>query len=562
MPILYSESLAEENNKQRLFILIISRIVIVTLFLGTTIFIDIKKHTFHVSQITINYFYLIAAAIYFFSIIYILLFKFVKYLHYNIYLQITADVVLITFLIFMTGNTQIDYSLFYTLAIIYSVIFLGSRGGFIVATASSISYGLLMELQLYRIVPFISSIGYDYNLKLTDVITNTLLHVVSFYVLAILASFVVEQEKKTRYLLEEKESEFNQLDLLFRSIVESVYNGVMTINLYNMIKTFNHGAEEITGFARAKVQNRKIEDLFPEFVPFLTVETINEQTQKRLEVTVTGKKGNKINVGLSVSPLIGRYDNQIGNILIFQDLTKIKQMEEKLEKSKNMALIGEMAAGLAHEMRNPLAAITGSIELLGQGLKLDGTDERLMQIILRGKDQLDGFARDFLSLARPVPVARELVDLNEVVEEVLDYIKLNKDWTNKIKIVKVSSINVKAFANKEPVRQIINNLVLNAIQSMEDGGVLSIETKMAKQEDDKMEYAELKVSDTGCGIKEDDLKKIFGPFFTNKEKGTGLGLTIVNHIVEGYNGKIKIESTLNQGTVCSVWLPNTKEEHL
>ena len=562
MPILHRESLTEENNKQRLFILIMSRFVIVTLFLGTTIFVDIKRHTFHVSQITINYFYLIAAAIYFFSIIYILLFKFVKYLQYNIYFQITADVVLITFLIFMTGNTQIDYSLFYTLAIIYSVIFLGSRGGFIVATASSIFYGLLMELQFYGMVPFISSIGYDYNLKLTDVINNTLLHVVSFYVLAILASFVVEQEKKTRSLLEEKESEFNQLDLLFRSIVESVYNGVMTINLYNIIKTFNHAAEEITGYTRTKVQNRKIEDFFPEFVSFLTVETINEQTQKRLEVIIMGKKGNKINVGLSVSPLIGRYDNQIGNILIFQDLTKIKQMEEKLEKSKNMALIGEMAAGLAHEMRNPLAAITGSIELLGQGMKLDGTDERLMQIILRGKDQLDGFARDFLSLARPVPVSRELVDLNEVVEEVLDYIKLNKNWTNKIKIVKVSSTNVKAFANKEPVRQIINNLVINAIQSMEEGGILSIETKMAKQEDDKIKYAELKVSDTGCGIKEDDLEKIFGPFFTNKEKGTGLGLTIVNHIVEGYNGKIKIESTLNQGTVCSVWLPDKKEEHL
>jgi len=562
MPILYSEFSTQENNKKRLFILIMSRIVIITLFLGTTIFIDIKKHTFQVSQIAINYFYLIAAAIYFLSIIYILLFKFIKKIQFNIYLQITADVVLITFLIFMTGNTQIDYSLFYTLAIIYSVIFLGSRGGFIVATASSIFYGLLMELQFYMIVPYISSIGYDYNLKLTDVITNALLHVVSFYVLAILASFVVEQEKKTRHLLEEKESEFNQLDLLFRSIVESVYNGVMTINLNNIIKTFNHAAEEITGFTRTKVRNRKIEDLFPEFLPFLTVETINEQTRKRLEVTITGKKGNKINLGLSVSPLIGRYDNQIGNILIFQDLTKIKQMEEKLEKSKNMALIGEMAAGLAHEMRNPLAAITGSIELLGQGLKLDGTDERLMQIILRGKDQLDGFARDFLSLARPVPVSRELVDLNEVIEEVLDYIKLNKDWTNKIKIVKVSSINVKAFANKEQVRQIINNLVLNAIQSMEDGGVLSIETKIAKQVDDKIKYAEIKVSDTGYGIEEDDLKKIFAPFFTNKEKGTGLGLTIVNHIVEGYNGKIKIESTLNQGTVCSVWLPAEKEEHL
>ena len=560
MPILYSEALTKEKNKRRLFILIMSRIVIVTLFLGTTIFVDIRKHIFPVSQITINFFYLIAAAIYFFSIIYILLFKFVKNLQFNIYLQITVDVILITFLIFLTGNTQIDYSLFYTLAIIYSVIFLGSSGGFIVATASSIFYGLLMELQFYKVVPFISSIEYDYNLQFTDVLTNTLVHIVSFYVLAILASFVVEQEKKTRYLLEEKESEFNQLDLLFRSIVESVYTGVMTIDLQNKIKTFNHAAEEITGFMRAKVRDRKIEDVFPEFVPFLTVETINEQTKKRLEVIITGKTGNEINLGLSISPLKGRYDNQIGNILIFQDLTKIKQMEIKLERSKNMALIGEMAAGLAHEMRNPLAAITGSIELLRQELKLDGTDERLMQIILRGKDQLDSFARDFLSLARPVPVSRELVDLNEVIEEVLDYIKLNKNWTSKIKIVKVFTSTAKAFANKEQVRQIINNLVLNAIQSMEERGVLSIETKMTRQEDDKIEYAELQVSDTGCGIKEKDLKKIFEPFFTNKEKGTGLGLTIVNHIVDGYNGRIKIESTLNQGTVCSVWLPGNKED--
>jgi signal transduction histidine kinase len=164
-------------------------------------------------------------------------------------------------------------------------------------------------------------------------------------------------------------------------------------------------------------------------------------------------------------------------------------------------------------------------------------------------------------MARPVPVSRELVDLNEVVEEVLENIKLNKDWISTIKIVKVSSSKVKAFANTEQVRQIINNLVLNAIQSMEEDGILSIETKRVRLED-KKEYAEIKVSDTGCGIKENDLKNIFEPFFTNKVKGTGLGLTIVNHIVDGYNGKIKIESTLNQGTVCSVWLPGKKEEYM
>jgi len=148
-----SEALTKEKNKRRSLNLIISRIVFVTLFLGITIFVDIRKQIFPVSQITINFFYLIAAAIYFFSIIYTLLFKFMKKLEPNIYLQITVDVILITFLIFLIGNTQIDYSLFYTLAIIYSVIFLGRRGGFIVATASSIFYGLLMELQFNKIVP-------------------------------------------------------------------------------------------------------------------------------------------------------------------------------------------------------------------------------------------------------------------------------------------------------------------------------------------------------------------------------------------------------------------------
>ena len=561
MPVLNSEALTKEKDVRRMFFLIISRVVIITLFLGITIFVDIKKQVFTISQITLNFIYLIAAAVYFFSVIYLLLFKFVKDLKNNIYLQMGIDVILITFLIFLTGNTQIDYSLFYTLVIIYSVIFLGRKGGLIVASASSIFYGLFLDLEFYNLMPFIFPVQNDYNLSSADVLTNILVHVVSFYVLAFLASFVVEQEKKTRSLLEEKESEFNQLDLLFRSMVESVYTGVMTIDLQNTIKTFNHAAEEITGFPRAKVQDRLIEDVFPEFVPFINEETINEQTQKRLEVIITGKMGNKIDLGWSISPLIGKHDNQIGNILIFQDLTKIKQMEKKIEKNKNMALIGEMAAGWAHEVRNPLAAITGSIELLKQGLKLDGTDERLMQIILRGKDQLDSFARDFLLMARPVPVSRELVDLNEVVEEVLENIKLNKDWISTIKIVKVSSSKVKAFANTEQVRQIINNLVLNAIQSMEEDGILSIETKRVRLED-KKEYAEIKVSDTGCGIKENDLKNIFEPFFTNKVKGTGLGLTIVNHIVDGYNGKIKIESTLNQGTVCSVWLPGKKEEYM
>jgi two-component system sensor histidine kinase PilS (NtrC family) len=382
-------------------------------------------------------------------------------------------------------------------------------------------------------------------------------HIVSFYILAFLASFVVEQEKKTRSLLQERESAFNQLDLLFRSIVESVDTGVMTINLQGIIKTFNRAAEEITGFPLAAVKNRPIADIFPEFAAFFTAGIIKEKTKNRMEVIVKGNKGEKINLGCSISPLRDKQDKQIGSILIFQDLTEIKLMEETLEKSKQLALIGEMAAGLAHEMRNPLASITGSIELLRQSLNLKDTDERLMQIVLRGKDQLDNFVRDFLLLARPIPVIRELVDVNETAVDVLENIKLSKDWTNKIEISCSLAEEVAAFANREQIRQVIHNLVLNSIQAMKEGGVLSITTKSIRHHD--KEVVEIKVMDTGTGIEENDLKKVFEPFFTNKDKGTGLGLTIVGRIIDGYDGRIKIENGINQGTICTVWLPSKKE---
>jgi two-component system sensor histidine kinase PilS (NtrC family) len=232
-------------------------------------------------------------------------------------------------------------------------------------------------------------------------------------------------------------------------------------------------------------------------------------------------------------------------------------MEENLEKSKRLALIGEMAAGLAHEMRNPLASITGSIQLLQQSLNLEDTDERLMQIILRGKDQLDSFVHDFLLLARPIPVTRELIAVNEIMEDVLENIKLSNEWRDGISVNCTFAEKMTAFANREQIRQVIYNLVLNAVQAMTEGGVLSVAAQSKKQQD--REGIEIRITDTGCGIEEKNLKDIFEPFYTNKDKGTGLGLTIVGRIVDGYGGRIKIESSINKGTSCSLWLPGNKE---
>lgn len=557
---MHEENFTKEKNTRRLFFLIISRVVITSFFLGITIFMDIRRQSFTILQTTINFFYFIAAAVYLFSVIYILLFKFGEKIKNNLYIQITVDILVTTILIFMFGNTQIDYSLFYTLIIIYSVIFIGRKGGMIVASASSIFYGLLLDLEFYKLIPSVSFIKYEYEINAADALTNVMVHIVSFYVLAFLVSFAVEQEKKAISLLKEKESAFNQLDLLFRSIIESVDTGVMTIDLNGRIKTFNRAAEEITGFKFSVIKNDLLENIFPEFMPLFEKKELPESLRSRMDVKIKAGMRKNIHLGCSISSLKDRNEQQIGHIIIFQDLTEIKQMEENLEKSRKLALIGEMAAGLAHEMRNPLAAISGSIELLMKGLEFKGTNRRLMGIMLRGTDQLENLVRDFLSLARPVPALRELVDINEVIEEVLEHIKVSKSWTDKIEVIKVFADDIRAYANKEQIRQIINNLVLNAIQAMEEGGVLSFETKLDELDENK-QYAQIKVSDTGCGIKETDLNKIFETFFTNKEKGIGLGLPIVNHIVEGYNGKIKIESVVNKGTICYVWLPIESRIH-
>jgi two-component system sensor histidine kinase PilS (NtrC family) len=542
---------AKEKNKKRLYILIGLRVFIISVFLAITVFIHIKREIFEIPQITISFFYWISAIVYLLSIFYIVLSRLKIGVTKNVILQIVLDTLLITGLILNFGNTQIDFSLFYTLVIIYAVFFLGRKGGLIVASVNSALYAILLDLEFYRIMPFASLLKYDANLTAADVLTNIIVRVTSFYILAFLVSFVVEQEKKAVLMLEEKESEFSQLDVLFRSIVESIYTGVMTLNMKNVIKTFNRAAEDITGYSRKEVEGRKIEDLFGPFLPFLNE---SGRENSRVNVKIAGKDGNDIHLGVSIAPLKGRKENQIGKILVFQDLTQIREMEKIIEKNKNLAIIGEMAAGWAHEVRNPLAAITGSIELLNRGINLEGTNKRLMDIILRSKEQLEGFARDFLLLARPVPSSRERVDINAAAEEALEHIKINPEWNDNIRVQKSLTDNVEALANKEQVRQIINNLLLNAVQSMDENGVLSLETSMVHLNDGKR-YAEIKITDTGCGIEEADLSKVFEPFFTRKAKGTGLGLTIVSHIIEGYQGKIDIKSEKGSGTTCWVWLP-------
>ncbi|HEX7534345.1 MAG TPA: ATP-binding protein [Syntrophales bacterium] len=549
--------LQEEGIDTRLRWLMLSRVAIVTFLLMVTTFIKFQKTEIFPEK-AVTSLYALCAITYFLSLAYVLLLKFVKKKRLHVYIQALTDVALITFLVYITGGISSIYSVFYPLVIIYSVLFLEKRGGLIIASASGILYGLLLDLEYYGIIHPINALAvHDYDMGAGYVFSRIFIHLLSFYIIGLLASFVVEQERRVRTLLAEKETAFDQLDLLHRSIIESVETGIMTINLHGRIKSLNRAAEEISGFTFSDVENRNIVEVFPGFAAVqakIREEDDKRSSKNRYNIEFARDKNNKLILSCLVSTLKDGKGKRIGDIVIFQDITSMIEMEEALEKSKRLAIIGEMAAGLAHEMRNPLASLSGSIQILKRDLQLSEVDEKLMQIILRGKDQLDHVMRDFLLLARPAPGDRETVFIRETIESVIESIRYLPDWNNDIRVRLELSDNLSVYANRTEIREVIWNLVINAVQSMPEGGELFVETKKI-YDGVRGEFLEIRVSDTGCGIDDKYLDRIFEPFFTTRERGTGLGLAIVNRIIEGYTGRILIRKGIEKGTICTVSLP-------
>jgi two-component system sensor histidine kinase PilS (NtrC family) len=546
----------------RLRWLMFSRIIIITFLLGIAAFIEIKGME---SLATISASFLFKAIIltYLLSILFLFLLKNLRSLSVNIYIQGIADVALITGVVYATGGIHSIYSVFYPLVIIYSVLFLGRRGGLIIASAAGIFYGLFADLEYYRVIyPLFPIPLPDYPQHAGYFFTRIITHILSFYLIAYLASFVVEQEKKTRTLLAEKQSAFEQLDLLHRSIIESVDTGILTLDLDKRIKSFNRAASEISGLSFRDVENRLFSDVFTEG-PFLGGDR-NHDTNRWLAKTrfeTPFPSGDKtLILGGSVSPLRDHQGHTIGNIIIFQDLTEINKMRETLEKSRRLAYIGEMAACLAHEIRNPLAAISGSIQMLKEDLTRNETNEKLMQIIFRGKDQLESFLKDFLLIARPAPGVREQIDLGDTIGEVLDGLRCVEDWHEPIQVdTPVLREPLLLEANKTEIRQTLWNILLNAIQAMPGGGRLKIEAHSLRRDD--RDGLEITIEDSGSGIDQQNLKKIFEPFYTTRDKGTGLGLAVVNRIIAGYGGSILVRSEPGKGTACTIWLPDHPAVH-
>jgi len=549
--------------------LMIFRVVVVTVLLGSALIIQVRVH--RTRPLELLYLFIILS--YVFTAVTVHFLRHVSNVRIYAYSQIVYDLFLETGIVYITGGVESLFTFTYIFTIISASILLFRRGAFIAASLSTILYGALIDLQFYRILPLYDSNRFLFvTVNSSTIYYNIFLNSCAFYLIAFLSSYLSESLRRTNQRLRETSHDLSELQTFHQNILQSMHSGLLTTDLHGKITSYNNAAEQITGYNLSEVYGVDFHKIFPGIDTFQLIHTLSNtsRTFHRFETTISTKaKSRELYLGISVSLFYGNNQKVSGLIFIFQDLTDLRAMQERIARADRLAAIGQLAAGVAHEIRNPLASISGSIQML-ESAELDFSDDNkaLMEIILRESHRLDTILTDFLLYARPKRISFVKCDL--VHEAILSTVVLLKGDqrfpAEKIHIQIESAPNFpKIVCDVQQIQQVFWNLFLNAIQAMPDGGTLHIRTRVEEVEGWELGaqvpvYAGIiTVQDTGDGIAEEHFRHIFHPFYTTKKGGTGLGLAIVHSIIENHHGTIKVRSTVGEGTTFEVVLPLTQE---
>ena len=548
--------------------LMLLRLLFATFLLVATVVVQARAYPsfFNTSLLSL---YILTGIIYFLTLCYALFLNRIKRRALFAYVQLVFDVLFVTALIYVTGGIESIFSFMYILTIINAAIMLYRRGGLLIASVSSICYGSLLDLQYFNILhPFYTratelatySIGYFFY--------TLLMNIAAFYVVALLSSYLAEELRRSSVKLKAKQYDLDQLELLHRNIVQSMSTGLITLNDRLKITYVNPAAELICGSGSGALEGSYIGDIFPKIVPHLSLSVGGDgnidsaHRQRRIDVDFERQDGTKLHLGFAHSVLRDPGGDEMGLILIFQDLTEFRQMQEQVRRMDRLAVAGELAAGIAHEIKNPLASLSGSIQMLRDEVEFGPMQQRLMDITMREAERLNALVNEFLLFSRPEKAVDQSVDVNEVIKNTLEMMKNSPELSRPIRIEKNLTDNLWVYIDAQRLQQVIWNLVLNAVQGMKNSGRLTITTAIRTNQsgaDNKHELAEISIADTGPGILPENQGKVFDPFFTTKDQGTGLGLTIVHRIVEDYGGEIFLESDGRSGTTFTLHLPLAEE---
>jgi two-component system sensor histidine kinase PilS (NtrC family) len=546
--------------------LMLGRIIILTLLLTIPFLFQVSEEKYFFIPLTNNFYYFIGL-FYLVTIVYALFLKKIKNLNRYAFFQIIVDHLFITILIYFTGGRESFFPITYVFSIIASSMIFYKRGALFSASLSSFLYGLLLLLQLHR---WINPMGQPFIYEASQIFYSLIIYMATFYIVALLSSIISEELKKKKKELLQKQVDYNQLETFNRNIIQSLDSGLLTVDLSGKINFLNRTAEKILNRGGDELKDTSLYDLFPRINK--AIEQVKKKTltpfseYQRYETVLTNHDGRKIYLGFSISPLTDPEGSLIGHTLIFQDITRYKEMEEQMKRVDKMAAVGVLAAGMAHEIRNPLASLSGSIQMLKAELALDDHQRHLMEISLRESERLNALITDFLLFAQPPQTHKVFYPIGKILEETVDLFTHSPSFHDGIQILRPDAPEqIHASIDPNQMKQVFWNLLINAAQSMSDGGEIQVQLgkgnawgvtglPLSSQMKGK-EWVKISIADSGNGIALEEKEKIFEPFFTTKENGTGLGLSIVHKIIENHNGLIKVESELGRGSTFTILLP-------
>jgi len=479
-------------------------------------------------------------------------------------MQLIVDVAVISYLLLFTGGASSPFVPLYLLAPLLGGVFLSVQGGMLLAVAGAIAYAVLFAAERGGMLPPVSY-GLTERLSESALKLRLVLYLPLLFVVGAIGGALGRTLREGKKALDEARAELSRALFDTETILENLSSGLASVDAHGVVRHWNRAAGEILGRPAAEVRGRHYEtalgDGFEEFHARIRETLASGVPAARHEARVTTRGGRSVPLGISTSVLVDAEGGRRGVIALFQDLSDVKALEDRIRRGETLAAIGELSAGIAHEIRNCLNPIAGSVEVLQRELHVTGENARLLELIVRESERLDNFIRELLDYARERPLKTERVDLAALTRETAEVARRHPSMgAGKTVTVEAPEKPVWAQVDFEQTKQVLLNLVINALEAIEGAGSVTarVDPANGSRSRGRAGFAAIEVRDTGAGIRADDLRQVFEPFFSTKLGGTGLGLAIANRIVERHGGAVEIESRVGVGTTLRLWLPRAE----